>query len=186
VRDCVVVARETEPGERRLVGYVVGEVEEGALRTHLRGRLPEYMVPGAFVVLERLPLTPNGKLDRGALPAPGHAPAEGCYVAPRTPVEEVLAGIWAEVLRRDRVGATDDFFKLGGDSLLATRVAVRARELLGRDVSLVSLFSHRILADFAEAASAALPIDPDDDMLAGFDEPADIGTGSAEFPLTHA
>jgi len=97
----------------------------------------------------------------------------------------VLAGIWAEVLRRDRVGATEDFFKLGGDSLLATRVAVRARTPRAERllVSLVSLFSHRTLADFA---AALLPLDPDDDMLAGCDEPADIGTGSAEFPLTHA
>ncbi|HEX7242081.1 MAG TPA: AMP-binding protein, partial [Longimicrobiaceae bacterium] len=127
VRECAVVVREDVPGERRLVAYVVGEGDvEG-----LRGRLPEYMVPSAMVVLERLPLTPNGKLDRQALPAPEYASAGERFVAPRTPEEETLAGIWAEVLHLGRVGAHDNFFELGGHSLLATRVISRVREAFG-------------------------------------------------------
>ncbi|HEV3049932.1 MAG TPA: amino acid adenylation domain-containing protein, partial [Longimicrobium sp.] len=103
VADCVVVAREDEPGEKRLVAYVVGDGEAGALREHLLRELPEYMVPSAFVFLDALPLTPNGKLDRKALPAPDFAPAKARYVAPRTPTEEALAEIWAETLRLERV-----------------------------------------------------------------------------------
>ncbi|HEV3052244.1 MAG TPA: amino acid adenylation domain-containing protein, partial [Longimicrobium sp.] len=127
VTDCVVVAREDVPGDRRLVAYVVGGVEAEELRAHLRGSLPDYMVPAAFVVLEALPLTPNGKLDRKALPAPELGSAEDRYVAPRTPVEEVLAGIWAEVLRLERVGVHDNFFALGGHSLLAVTLVERMR-----------------------------------------------------------
>ncbi|HEV2734721.1 MAG TPA: amino acid adenylation domain-containing protein, partial [Longimicrobiaceae bacterium] len=103
VADCVVVAREDVPGEKRLVAYVVGGVEAGGLREHLRRELPEYMVPAAFVALDVLPLTPSGKLDRKALPAPDFASAEGRYVAPRTPAEEMLAESWAETLRLERV-----------------------------------------------------------------------------------
>ena len=101
---CVVTAREDVPGDRRLVAYVVGQGDPDALRGHMERSLPEYMVPAAFVMLDSLPLSPNGKVDRKALPAPEHAAAEGRYVAPRTPVEEVLAGIWAEMLRLERVG----------------------------------------------------------------------------------
>ncbi|HEX2092799.1 MAG TPA: amino acid adenylation domain-containing protein [Longimicrobiaceae bacterium] len=131
VSECVVVAREDVPGERRLVAYVVGEVETDGLREHLRRGLPEYMVPGACVRLERLPLTPNGKLDRRALPAPEHESAGERFVAPRTPEEETLAGIWAEVLHLERVGVHDNFFALGGHSLLATRMISRVREAFG-------------------------------------------------------
>ncbi|HEV3050189.1 MAG TPA: amino acid adenylation domain-containing protein, partial [Longimicrobium sp.] len=131
VREAVVVAREDVPGEKRLVGYVVGAVEVDALRAHMRQSLPEYMVPGAFVVLDRLPLTANGKVDRKALPAPELASAEDRYVAPRTQVEEVLAGIWAEVLRLERVGVEESFIDLGGHSLLATRVVSRVRAVFG-------------------------------------------------------
>jgi amino acid adenylation domain-containing protein len=127
VADCVVVAREDVPGDRRLVAYVAGGAEADELREHLRGSLPEYMVPAAFVVLEALPLTPNGKLDRMALPAPEYASAEESYVAPRTPAEEVLAGIWAEVLKVERVGVHDNFFALGGHSLLAVTLVERMR-----------------------------------------------------------
>src|SRR6185295_11360867 len=124
---------------RRLVAYVVGDAEAGGLREQLRRVLPEYMVPSAFVVLESLPLTPSGKLDRKALPAPEHASDDEKYVAPRTPVEEVLAGIWAEVLRLDRVGVEESFFELGGHSLLATRVVSHVREVFGVEVPLRAL-----------------------------------------------
>ncbi|MEW5930149.1 MAG: amino acid adenylation domain-containing protein, partial [Gemmatimonadota bacterium] len=123
VREVVVVARarEGEAGDPRLVAYYVGEqTGAAALRAHLAERLPEYMVPAAFVHMDALPVNPNGKLDRRALPAPELAPAEETYVAPRTPEEEVLAGVWAEVLGVERVGVEDGFFDLGGHSLLAT------------------------------------------------------------------
>ncbi|HEX5724995.1 MAG TPA: amino acid adenylation domain-containing protein, partial [Longimicrobiaceae bacterium] len=163
VADCVVMAR-AEAGEQRLVAYVVGGVEAAELRAHLRESLPEYMVPSAFVFLDALPLTPNGKLDRKALPAPELAPAEDRYVAPRTPVEEVLAGIWAEVLRLERVGANDNFFELGGHSLLATRVVSRVRELFGVELPLRALFEGPTVAELAgrveEIRRAELPVLP--------------------------
>ena len=155
VRAAVVLVR-----AERLVGYVEPEagVELGAaeLRARLRERLPEYMVPGALVVLERLPLNANGKVDRGALPAPQWG-AESAYVAPRTAAEEVLAGIWAEVLGVERVGATEGFFELGGHSLLATQVVSRARQAFGVEVPLRALFeaSHGGRAGAARGGAGA-------------------------------
>jgi amino acid adenylation domain-containing protein len=143
VRQAVVVVREDAPGDRRLVAYVVSPEEVGAaeLREHARTRLPDYMVPAAFVRLDALPLTPNGKLDARALPAPGPAGGGDAWAAPRTPAEEVLAGIWAEVLGVERVGVRDSFFDLGGHSLLATRVMSRVRAQLGAEVPLRALFA---------------------------------------------
>jgi amino acid adenylation domain-containing protein len=155
VADCAVLARE-DAGEKRLVAYVVGEAEADALRAHVRQSLPEYMVPSAFVFLDALPLTPNGKLDRKALPAPEFASAEDRYVAPRTPVEEALAGIWAEVLRLERVGVHDSFFDLGGHSLLATRVVSRVREMFGVELPLRALFEGPTLAEVAGRVDVAL------------------------------
>ncbi|HEX8696794.1 MAG TPA: amino acid adenylation domain-containing protein, partial [Longimicrobium sp.] len=164
VREALVVAREDGPGDRQLVAYVVGEVETDALREHLRQSLPEYMVPAAFVVLDRIPLNPNGKVDRTALPAPEYGAAEDAYVAPRTPAEEVLAGIWAEVLRLERVGVRDNFFELGGHSLLATRVVSRIREVFGVELPLRALFEGPTTAEMAarveEMRRAELPVLP--------------------------
>jgi amino acid adenylation domain-containing protein len=159
VGQAVVVAREDEPGDKRLVAYVVpsGEgVEAATLRAHLQRSLPEYMVPSAYVVLEALPLTPNGKVDRRALPAPeGDAVVRGEYVAPRTPSEEVLAAIWCEVLKLDRVGVDDNFFKLGGHSLLAMRVIARVREEFEVDLPLRSLFETPGVRELARRVEAA-------------------------------
>ncbi|HEX2190629.1 MAG TPA: amino acid adenylation domain-containing protein, partial [Longimicrobiaceae bacterium] len=164
VREARVVVREDVPGEKRLVAYVVGEVEAEEVRAFLRGSLPEYMLPAAFVFLDALPLTPNGKVDRKALPAPELASAEEKYVAPRTPVEEVLAGIWAEVLRLERVGVEDGFFDLGGHSLLATRVVSRVREVFGVELPLRALFEGPTVAEMAgrveEMRRAELPVPP--------------------------
>ncbi|HVG46074.1 MAG TPA: amino acid adenylation domain-containing protein, partial [Longimicrobium sp.] len=142
-----------------LVAYVVpaGEsVHVPELREALKRRLPEYMVPGAIVPIDRIPLTANGKVDRRALPAPDQAgiAAGDVYVAPATPVEEVLAGIWAEVLRRERVGTADRFFELGGHSLLATRVVSRIRAVFEVELPLRAIFEGPTVAELADAVEA--------------------------------
>jgi len=165
VREAAVVAREDTPGEKRLVAYVVGGEAATAdvLRAHLGEALPEYMVPAAYVRLERLPLMRNGKLDRAALPAPGaEAYAASEYEAPADETEEALAEIWAEVLRVGRVGRHDNFFELGGHSLLAVQVTSRVRQVLEVKVEVGKLFTRPVLADFArEVLDAQLAqVDP--------------------------
>ena len=143
VRDAVVTVQ-GEGEEKRLIGYVVrerGEEGEG-VRERLREQLPEYMVPAAIVVLEEFPLTANGKLDRKALPAPEFQASEGRYRAPRTPEEEILCSLFAEVLGLERVGIDDDFFELGGHSLMATRLVSRIRATLGVEVAIRTVFEH--------------------------------------------
>jgi amino acid adenylation domain-containing protein len=153
VREAVVVAREEGPGDQRLVAYWTGEggVDAEALRAHLGERLPEHMVPAAYVHLETLPLTPGGKLDRKALPSPeGEAFARRGYAAPVGPVEEALAEIWSEVLGVDRVGRHDDFFELGGHSLLVVLVISRIRQVLDVEVEPGKVFERPELASLAE------------------------------------
>ncbi|HEX5724060.1 MAG TPA: amino acid adenylation domain-containing protein, partial [Longimicrobiaceae bacterium] len=157
VADCVVVAREDVPGEKRLVAYVVGDAEAGVLRENLRRELPEYMVPAAFVPLERLPLTPSGKLDRKALPAPEYAADADGYVAPRTEAERKVAAVWAEVLGVEGVGAHDRFFDLGGHSLLLVRVQARLREAFGQPVPITHLFRYLTVSALAAALDAPAP-----------------------------
>ncbi|MFY1824898.1 alpha/beta fold hydrolase [Myxococcus fulvus] len=140
VREAVAVVRE-ERGDKRLVGYVVGEVDGAAVKEGMRRRLPEYLVPTVVVVLEALPLTVNGKVDRKALPAPeAVATPEEAYEAPREGTEAKLAEVFIEVLGAKRVGRKDDFFELGGHSLLATQVVARVRALTGVDLPLRALF----------------------------------------------
>jgi amino acid adenylation domain-containing protein len=166
VREAAVVVRE-DTGDRRLVAYVAGEVAVDELREHLRGQLPEHMLPGAIVRLDALPLTANGKLDRKALPAPEYAADADRYVAPRTPMEEVLAEIWAEVLGIERVGVEESFFELGGHSLLATRVLSRIRTVFSVDLPLRALFEGPTVAELARAVDSAL--EAMDDQLAQMD-----------------
>ncbi|QOY92809.1 non-ribosomal peptide synthase/polyketide synthase [Massilia sp. UMI-21] len=128
------------PTGKRLVAYVVADTGMAELRSYLKDRLPEYMVPAVFVALAAMPLTPNGKVDRKALPAPdGHA-SGAAYIAPRTPAETTLAAIWSEVLGVEQVGIQDNFFELGGHSLMATRVVARIRDAFAVDLPLRGVF----------------------------------------------
>ncbi|MEE8524221.1 MAG: amino acid adenylation domain-containing protein, partial [Thermoanaerobaculia bacterium] len=157
VRQAAVLVREDEPGERRLVAYMVPDDEGSAaaeLRDALAGQLPEYMVPAAIVELAALPLNPNGKVDRAALaalapPDLGLRTPEAGWVAPRGPLEEILAEIWSELLDRSRIGAHDDFFELGGHSLMATRMVVQLHQRLGVDLDLREVFESPELAALA-------------------------------------
>ncbi len=160
VRECVVVVREDLPGDRRLVAYlVIGGVMPPAAELHafLARTLPDYMVPAAFVELAALPLTRTGKVDRRALPAPApeETTAESLSARPLTPVEELLAALWSELLGRERIAAGDDFFVLGGHSLLATRLLSRVRDAFAVEMPLRALFETPTLAGFAAAVEAA-------------------------------
>jgi amino acid adenylation domain-containing protein len=153
VGEAVVLAREDIAGNKRLVGYVVGNngsLRASKLREHLREKLPEYMVPSSIVLLSRLPLTGNGKLDREGLPAPEDVEEQAGYVGARNAVEAVLAGIWEELLHRDEIGVDQNFFELGGHSLLATQVISRVRETFQVEVPLRALFDAPTIASFAE------------------------------------
>ncbi|MEX2697607.1 amino acid adenylation domain-containing protein, partial [Rhizobium mongolense] len=168
VREAVVVARQDRAGDKHLVAYVVCGPEAGsddddggglagALRAHLSGRLPDYMVPSAFVRLEALPLTPNGKLDRKGLPVPeDDAYAHRTYEAPQGGIETALAEIWAELLGVERVGRHDNFFELGGHSLLAVQLSSRLSQAVGVALPLTRLFARPVLADLAESIVEAL------------------------------
>jgi thioesterase domain-containing protein/acyl carrier protein len=165
VRQAAVMARDDGEGEKRLVAYLVPRnpscpptVEQ--LRGHLAGILPEYMVPNAFVALERFPLTPNGKLDRPALPAPDvGSQLRRHYEAPRGQVEEVLAGIWQALLRVQRVGRNDDFFELGGYSILALDLRSRIESELGVEISLSALVEAPTVARLAQLIQGRAPRD---------------------------
>ncbi|HKT26875.1 non-ribosomal peptide synthetase [Dyella sp.] len=159
VQAAAVMLREDAPGEKRLVAYVVPAQEReqddaaiaAACRTGLSQRLPEYMVPNAFVVLKTLPLTVNGKVDRKALPAPDpmQTQSDAAYVAPRTPVEQTMVEIWADVLGLGKVGVFDDFFELGGQSLLATQMMSRIKRALHVELPLRAVFEASTVAALA-------------------------------------
>ncbi|MEG5139392.1 MULTISPECIES: non-ribosomal peptide synthetase [unclassified Microcoleus] len=172
IAQAVVVAREDAPGEKRLVAYLVSEQKQAPthkeIRNFLTSKLPDYMVPWAFVTLKSLPLTPNGKIDRRSLPAPDEMRSEltGNFVAPRTNIEEVLAAIWAEVLKLEKVGIYDNFFELGGHSLLATQVISRVRQAFQVELPLHRLFESATVADFAVAIAQKQVEQTDSEMLA--------------------
>jgi acyl carrier protein len=152
VKSAVVMAREDQRGDQRLVAYLVpagAPPTTGELRNRLGDRLPDFMVPSAFVVLDAFPLTSTGKLDRLALPAPDLTQVETAngYAAPRSVVETTVAGIWAEVFALERVGIHDDFFALGGHSLLAGQIVARVRRAYGVDLSLGALFDAPTVAE---------------------------------------
>ncbi|MEG4496904.1 amino acid adenylation domain-containing protein [Microcoleus sp. F10-C6] len=157
-----VLAREDEAGNKRLVAYIVPDYKRPPtvteLRNFLKQKLPEYTIPSAFVMLSTLPLTPNGKVDRRALPAPDTArpELEKAFVAPRTPVEEVLAAIWLDILGLDQLGIYDSFFELGGHSLLATQVISRLRSAFQVDVAMRWLFESPTVASLSDRIEVAL------------------------------
>jgi amino acid adenylation domain-containing protein len=162
VRKALVVAREDKPGDKRLVAYVVARQEPAPagsdLRAFLKGKLPEYLIPSAFVPLAELPRTPNGKIDRRSLPAPDPTRGlQGISVAPRTPLEEALAAVWAKVLRLERVGVHDNFFELGGHSLQAVRLVANIRAATKREATVPLVFLHPTVASLAEALERAQP-----------------------------
>ncbi|WP_292877327.1 non-ribosomal peptide synthetase/type I polyketide synthase [Nostoc sp. NMS1] len=159
ILQAVILVREDQPGNKRLVAYVVFQqsaLTSNELRQLLKEKLPDYMIPYAFVQLDVLPLTPNGKINRWALPTPD--PSQIClennFVAPRTPTEEILADIWAEVLELEKVGIHDDFFEMGGHSLLATQLISRLREAFSIELPLRYLFESPTIAELAELLTA--------------------------------
>jgi amino acid adenylation domain-containing protein len=155
VSRCAVIIREDRPGDKRLVSYIVRSGEKRTsgpeIAEYLRRKLPDYMIPWAFVELAEAPLTANGKLDRRALPPPPAAKDADETVWPRTPVEEMIAGIWRDVLGLDRVGVKDNFFTLGGHSLLATQVTSRVLRLLEVEIPVRAMFENPTVAGLAEA-----------------------------------
>jgi acyl carrier protein len=161
VSESVVVAREDKAGDKRLMAYVIARENEGPsiseLREYLTGKLPEYMVPSAFVMLDELPLTPNGKVDRQALPKPDRIKdePEEEYQAARSCVQEIMVGIWASILAVEEVGIHENFFKLGGHSLMATRIISRIREAFVVELPIRTLFESPTVAGLAERVEAA-------------------------------
>ncbi len=156
VTEAVATVYEPAPGDTRLAAYYVsstGEIDENELREQLQGRLPRYMLPQHFVAMEALPLTPNRKVDRKALPKP--VSPRAAVVAPRNDTEALVAGLWRELLHVEDVGVEDDFFNLGGHSILATRMISLLEDRSGLRVPLRTLFAHSVLADFAGHAAAA-------------------------------
>jgi acyl carrier protein len=172
IKECVVVVHEDTPGDQRLIGYVVAaagaQFDADAARTTLRAKLPEYMIPNLFMVLDGLPLTLNGKIDRKRLPkpqaaaVPGETTAEAGTDVLMTLPQQRVAGIWREVLHVDRIGLYENFFDLGGHSLLLVKLQAALKREFGRDLSLVELFQRTTVSAQAErltspgAASDAL------------------------------
>jgi acyl-coenzyme A synthetase/AMP-(fatty) acid ligase/acyl carrier protein len=155
VTDCLVVLREDKDGDKRLIAYVVldshNKLTIAGLRNHLKTKLPSYMVPALFEIIGALPLLPSGKIDRRALPEPRPAGLEltDSFVAPRTPIEQLLAVEWCEVLKLERIGIHDNFFELGGHSLLAAKVVSKVRNNLEIELSMVDLFQAPTIASLA-------------------------------------
>ncbi|HEX2271004.1 MAG TPA: phosphopantetheine-binding protein, partial [Pyrinomonadaceae bacterium] len=151
VDEAVVIVREDQPGDKRVVAYVVqstpangSELSATALRRFMRERLPDYMVPSAFEILEQLPLLPNGKVDRRALAVPAYVAAESevAYVPPGTELERLLTTIWSDVLKRDQIGIHDNFFDLGGHSFLAIKAHYQLVQQLKREIPLLRMFEY--------------------------------------------
>ncbi len=171
VQETVVIAREDHPGDKRLVAYLVPEATQTPTSTELRAflkeKLPEPMLPTAFVLLDKLPLTSNGKINRRALPVPdaAHLAFEETYVAPRNAIEEALADLWANILGLERVGIRDNFFDLGGHSLLAVRLMAQIQRWFGRDLPLATLFQEGTIEHLAALLSQQIDTRPSSPLV---------------------
>ncbi len=153
--ETVVIVRDDATGDKRLVAYIVPQSEKtitiNEIRQFLKAQLPGYMIPNAFVILDALPLTANGKIDSRALPPPeSSSEPSDKYVAPRTPIEDILVTVWSEVLKVEKVGINDNFFELGGHSLLATKLVAQIRDRLKVELPLRQLFNSATLAELAQ------------------------------------
>jgi acyl carrier protein len=174
VRDCVLLLREDTPGDQRLVAYIVPVAvapDTGELKNHLRKQLPEYMVPNDIVVLAALPLTPNGKVDRKQLPSPQGLSQKlvAEYVAPENELQEVIVNVWQQTLQIDKVGVNDNFFDLGGHSLLIVRVHQLLKEKVEKPISLTDLYRFptiHTLTEFLNAGDANASLKQSSDRAA--------------------
>jgi acyl carrier protein len=155
IKEAVIVAREEQPGNIRLVAYLTSNrmpaPNVSELRNFLKEKLPDYMIPSAFVLLDALPHTPNGKIDRNALPAPGQSrpKLQVAYLPPGTPTEHTLVQVWADVLKLDQVGVDDNFFDLGGNSLLASQVISRVIKTFTIEIPIALLFDSPTISKMA-------------------------------------
>ncbi|AOX02680.1 hypothetical protein BJP34_27455 [Moorena producens PAL-8-15-08-1] len=170
IQQTVVIATEDLPGHKRLVAYIVSEEESlttNQVREFLKQKLPDYMVPSAFVTLDSLPLTPNGKVDRKSLPAPdGVVTSVEEYVAPRTEIEQTLTNLWEELLAKDKVSIHDNFFEIGGDSILSIQVVSRAKNS-GIHITPQQIFLHQTIAELARVATTGVTINAQQGLVTG-------------------
>jgi acyl carrier protein len=187
VSEAVVVAREDRPGDKRLVAYVVAAAAEsapstGVLRAFLQEKLPDYMIPSAFVSMDALPLTANRKVDRRALPVPDERrpDIEESFAAPRNAVENALAEIWGEILRIEKVGIQDNFFELGGHSLMATKIFSRLSDFFQVVIPLRQLFLYPTIAEFALIIAGKLEKTEQENVKQLLDEFEDLSDEEAE------
>ncbi|WP_327331611.1 non-ribosomal peptide synthetase [Calothrix rhizosoleniae] len=168
VTQTVVITTEEHPGNKRLVAYVVIEqsLTKKELRDYLKTQIPEYMVPSTFVTLDTLPLTPNGKIDRKALPAPNLEERENPYIEPGTKIEKTLAEIWCELLLIEKIGINDNFFEIGGDSILSIQVVSRAKNA-GIQISAKQIFQHQTIAELARVAGSVTAVECNQGTVTG-------------------
>jgi acyl-coenzyme A synthetase/AMP-(fatty) acid ligase len=192
VRDCVVTARGDEGREQQLVAYIVarreGKMPVNEWRSHLKGRLPDYMIPNAFVLLDALPMTTSGKVQHKALPPPDRMRAGADdFVAPRTPLEVAMAGLWAEVLRLEKIGTLDNFFAMGGHSLLGMMLISRVSAAFQVELPLRTLFTSPTVAEFVVALVQALAEQcADEDVAEALEELYQLSDAEVGLLLEHS
>ncbi|MBD6620564.1 LLM class flavin-dependent oxidoreductase, partial [Komarekiella sp. 'clone 1'] len=168
IQQAVVIATEETSGNKRLVAYVVLDeiLTTQHLRQFLKQKLPEYMVPAVFITLDTLPLTPNGKLDRKALPAPDGVSQENEYVAPGTTIEKILTNIWQELLLKEKISIHDNFFEIGGDSILSIQLVSRAKNL-GIQITAQQIFQNQTIAELAKVANTIVSAECEQGIVTG-------------------